>query len=187
MKTALKDIASIQTGIFAKPIAKGEVVYLQTRHFDDEGQLSSILYPDLNADSISAKHLLQDGDVLFAAKGNKNFAAIYESKNPAAVASTSFFVIRLLEEYHDKIIPEYLVWFINQADVQKELKGKAIGSSISSISKQVLEALEISIPVMQTQQSILKIAQLRNKEKKLKMKIELLEDVKIREIINYKL
>ena len=40
-------------------------------------------------------HILRQGDVLFAAKGTKNFAALYESKYHTAVASTSFFVIRV--------------------------------------------------------------------------------------------
>lgn len=95
MKTALKHITNIQTGVFAKPIKDGEIVYLQAKHFNENGQLIGLLHPDLLAESISGKHLLQPGDILFAAKGTKNFAAWYESKNLPAVASTSFFVIRL--------------------------------------------------------------------------------------------
>jgi len=78
LKTILKHIASIQTGVFAKPIQKGEIVYLQSKHFDENGELTEILYPDLNVDSKINKHLLEKGDVLFAAKGTKNFAAWYE-------------------------------------------------------------------------------------------------------------
>ena len=45
------------------------MVYLQAKHFDVNGQLLAALHPDLMADGISEKHLLKDGDVLFAAKG----------------------------------------------------------------------------------------------------------------------
>ena len=186
MKTAIKHIANIRTGIFAKPIPEGQIMYLQAKYFDENGKLISSLHPDLKAENISDKHLLQHGDVLFAAKGTKNFAALYESKNQPAVASTSFFVIRVQEDFQNKILPEFLVWLINHPSSQKILKGKAMGTSIVSISKSALEELEIPIPDLQKQRSILKIKQLRNSEKKLKQQIEMLLEKQIQQqIINY--
>lgn len=185
MKTTIGHIGIIQTGIFAKPLSQGEIVYLQARHFDENGNLSSILHPDLKTENLNERHLLKQGDVLFAAKGSKNFAAVYESKNQPAVASTSFFVIRLQENFSNKILPEFLVWLINHPISQKFLKGKAIGTSIVSISKSVLSALEISIPDLQTQKAILKINQLHNTEKNLKQQIEILREKQIQQqIIN---
>lgn len=182
MKIALKDIAIIQSGVFAKPISKGEVVYLQAKHFTETGQLQAVLHPDLKADSITEKHLLRSGDVLFATKGSKNFAAVFENHNEPAVASTSFFVIRLHER---NILPEYLVWFINHPTTQRLLKGKAIGTSIVSISKSVLDELEISIPNIETQKAVLKITELRNEEKKLNNEIQSLREKQIQQqIIN---
>jgi restriction endonuclease S subunit len=183
LKVALKHISNIQTGVYAKPTNDGEIVYLQAKHFDENGQLISFLHPDLLAESISDKHLLQQGDVLFAAKGTKNFAAWCESKNLPAVASTSFFVIRLKENTIYKVLPEYLAWYINQPVSQKILKGYAMGTSIVSISKAVLEELEISIPDMQSQKAILIISHLRNLEKILKLQIEALREKQIQQQI----
>jgi len=180
LKTLVKNITSIQTGIFAKPAGSGEVVYLQSRHFDEYGQLLASLHPDLIADGISEKHLLKDGDVLFAAKGVKNFAAVYESHNEPAVASTSFFVIRLTAK---KVLPEYLAWFLNSHPTQAILKAQAIGTSIASISKVVLEGLEITVPSIETQKAILQITNLRNKEKALRQKIETLREKQIQQQI----
>lgn len=181
----LKEIAEIHTGAFAKPTISGEIVYIQAKYFDQKGNLISTLHPDLNHDEISEKHLLKEGDILFAAKGTKNFAACYESKNQPAVASTSFFVIRIRGNYQDKVLPEYLRWYLNNPNSQKFLKGKAIGSSIVSISKSVLEELEITIPDLQTQESILNITHLRSKEKFLNSKIETLKEKQIQQqIIN---
>ena len=185
MKLTLGHIANIQTGIFAKTIPSGEIVYLQAKHFNETGHLNSILHPDLKKDNIAEKHFLIQGDILFAAKGTKNFAAWYESKNQPAVASTSFFVIRINENFQNKILPEFLAWFINHPNSQKILKGKAIGTSIVSISKPVLEELEISIPDIQTQKAILKITQLRNTEIELKQRIKILREKQIQQqIIN---
>ena len=180
MKTLIKNITCIQTGLFAKAAGIGEVVYLQSRHFDEYGQLLTTLFPDLMADGISDKHLLRQGDVLFAAKGTKNFAALYENRNKPAVASTSFFVIRLTDK---KVLPEYLAWFLNNHSIQTLLKGQAIGTSIPSISKQVLENLEIFVPGIETQNAILQITKLRNKEKALRQEIERLRDKQIQQQI----
>ncbi len=141
--------------------------------------------PNLKTDHITGKHFLKDGDILFAAKGTKNFAAWYETKNEPAVASTSFFVIRLQKNFYKKILPEFLVWFINHPVSQKFLKGKAIGTSMVSISKAVLGELEISIPFIKTQKAILKINNLYKEEKKLKQQIESLREQQIQQqIIN---
>lgn len=158
------------------------VVYLQSKHFDENGQLNSSLHPDLLADTISEKHLLRPGDVLFAAKGTKNFAAVYENQNTVAVASTSFFVIRLTD---NNVLPEFLAWFLNHPATQKMLKGQALGTSIASISKAVLEELEITVPDNKKQKLILTIYQLRNTEKRLKQQIENLREKQIQQqIIN---
>ena len=180
MKKLLKDLAQIQTGLFAKPYGNGELVYLQSKHFDEYGQLHSVLRPDLVAEGISEKHLLKDGDVLFAAKGTKNFAAVFENYNEPSIASTSFFVIRPIDK---NVLPQYLAWFLNNHSTQTLLKGQAIGTSIASISKQVLENLEITVPNIETQKSILQITKLRNKEKSLKQKIETLREKQIQQII----
>ncbi|MCR6640097.1 MAG: restriction endonuclease subunit S [Sporocytophaga sp.] len=185
MKKTLGEISTIQTGIFAKTASEGEIVYLQAKDFDELGQLNSVLHPNLKGDNLTQKHLLGHGDILFAAKGSKNFATWYESKNPPAVASTSFFVIRIQEQFKGEIMPEFLVWFINHPKSQQFLKGQAIGTAIVSISKAVLEELEILIPDLQTQSAILKITQLRNNEKSLKQQIEILREKQIQQqIIN---
>lgn len=161
MKKPLSHLAAIQTGVFAKTIAVGDIVYLQAKHFDENGVLLNILHPDLLEEGISNKHILQPGDVLFAAKGTKNFATVYESKNPTAVASTTFFVIRISDS---ALLPEYLAWTLNHPNTQSFLKRNAIGSAMLSISKAVLGDLEIMLPTIEKQKCILKIAALSKKE-----------------------
>ncbi len=180
MKSTLKHITNIQTGVFAKPIQKGEIVYLQAKHFDENGELTETLYPDLNADNKLNKHLLKKGDILFAAKGTKNFAACFENEEMPAVASTSFFVIRLNEK---NVLPGYLTWFLNHPATQALLKGYAKGTSIASISKVVLSELEIPIPDIHKQEIILKIYKLRNREKKIVQQIENLREIEIQNLL----
>ena len=176
MKTRLGDIAKIQTGIYGKTVSQGDIVYLQAKHFDENGNIRSILHPDLLVNGLTDKHLLQEGDIIFAAKGSKNFAALYEQRNQAAVASTSFFVIRLNNSFRELVLPGYIVWFLNLSSSQLYLKGRAIGTSIVSISKTVLDEMEISVPSIRTQQTILQVFKLINQEKSLKFRIETLHE-----------
>lgn len=181
MKAKLKNIASIHTGTHAQTEINGDIIYLHVKHFNEHGKLRSKLIPDVIKESISERHLLQNGDILFAAKGTKNFATWYETKNSPAIASTSFFIIRITENFREKLIPEYLVWFINQPVTQNYLKGNAIGTSIASISKSVLSDLEILIPDINTQRSVINISRLRNTEKDLIHQLENLKESQIQQ------
>jgi restriction endonuclease S subunit len=168
LKTELKQIANIQTGVFAKSVAKGDIAYLQPKYFNEMGKLTTKLEPDLNSVGISEKHILKQGDVLFAAKGSKNFAARFDLEDMYAAASTSFFVIRIFDK---SILPEYLTWFLNHQTTMRYLKAFARGTSIASISKEVLNDLEIIIPSIKKQQLIFKIDNLRSTEKQITMKL----------------
>ena len=66
---------------------------------------------------------------------------------------------------------------------KRQLKNFARGTSIASISKAVLDELEIFIPDLKTQELILNITQLRNTEKKLKQEIEILREKLIQQLI----
>lgn len=180
MKKLFSQLTEIQTGLFTKPLGEGDVIYLQVKHFDENGQLQSVLHEDLLSDYISDKHLLKNGDVLFAAKGTKNFATVYEDHNRPAVASTSFFVIRPISR---EILSEYLAWFLNSHATLTLLKSQAIGTSIPSISKHVLENLEIAVPSIEIQKTILEITKLRIIEQELKQKIETLREKQIQQQI----
>ena len=185
MRIALRNIASIKTGAFAKPYSEGDIAYLQANHFNKNYQLTTPVHSFIKDNSLADRHLLIPGDILFAAKGTKNFAAWYKDNDIPAVASTSFFVIRLIDDFQNKILPGFLAWYINHPISQRFLKMRARGTSMVSISKSVLQELEIPIPDKQTQQTILKIAHLHITEKELRRKISILREKQIQQkIIN---
>jgi restriction endonuclease S subunit len=96
------------------------------------------------------------------------------------VASTSFFVIRLRDK---TILPAYLAWYLNSNKAQQELKAQAIGTGIPSISKQVLEMLELNVPTLEKQEAVLKISTLFEREKRIRIEIELLREHQIQQYI----
>jgi restriction endonuclease S subunit len=176
LKTTLKHISTIQTGIYAQTVSSGTVVYLQAKHFNESGYFYDTVVPDLPLNNQTEKHLLNNGDIIFAAKGSKNFAAQYESKNGPCVASSTFLVIRLNDKFRSEILSEYLVWFLNHSRTQDWLKIKARGSSIPSISKTELQDLEISVPSVEKQRRILIIDLLQKRERQLIKQIQALKE-----------
>ncbi|MCY4293120.1 MAG: restriction endonuclease subunit S [Roseovarius sp.] len=74
-----------------------------------------------------------------------------------------------------KILPEFLVWWINQPTSQSYLAPQSMGTMIKMVGKWSLEDLEISVPSLQRQRKIADFFNLSVKER------QLLEEIK-----NYK-
>ena len=183
MKLSLKNLASIQTGIYEKPDVTGEVVYLQAKDFNEDGRLHFDLPLTLNISNKVRKNLLRDGDVLVNARGIKNFAVKYSDLMGMAVASSTFMVIRIKSGYIDRVLPDYLIWLINHAKSQGYLKVSATGSSLTSISKGVLEELEVLLPPIEDQEEILKLNQLWTLEKQKRAKRDALMEQLIQHVL----
>jgi restriction endonuclease S subunit len=175
----INDIAHIQTGVYEKPKAFGEIYYVQARHFDNNRKFIESVTPDLIYDKKLEKHFLQKGDVLVAARGFDYFAVDYKGIIGPAVASSTFIVLRP----KPNILSEYLAWFINHPKTQNALNECSKGTSIQSITKNDIGDLPILIPTLYKQEVILKIESLRQQELHLKKQIELLRYSVIQETI----
>ena len=161
--TKLHNIATIQTGVFAKTSPNPNALYLQQSDFDGNGELRNTAQPTIVADN--PRHLLTAGDLLLASKGNNNMCVIVPGIEQKCVASPSFLVIRL----HDKsaILPEFVAWYLNLPTVQNTLAAQARGTSIMSISKATLGELEIPIPSIEKQKKYIKLSKLQKREQQL--------------------
>lgn len=166
----LKNITSVTTGYYQKPDPSGNAYYLHGKHFDQEGNLKAdaVLSRDIWIDERTQKHLLEDKDLLFIAKGDNNRACMYYERYGRAVASSLFFVIRVDA---DLLIPEYLRWYINASSTQRKLELFSRGSHIPSISKKLLGELEVFAPPLAIQRQILEVDELWQKEKNITQQI----------------
>ena len=179
MKTQLKNIAEVKTGVHAAPFLEGDSIYLQTKDLDSFGNIINPLHPCLLSGKKELQnHLLQNGDVVFAAKGSNNVAlTIHSGLFSKGFVSTAFQIIRLRIECRPLITPQYLSWYLNQPKAQLVLKSQIRGSSPPSIPITAVKDLEIDIPNLATQKTILKIEELRTREKQLKYDIERLNEI----------
>lgn len=97
-----------------------------------------------------------DGDILFAAKGARFYAACVAAALPNAVCVPAFFHVRVRREA--ALDPEFLAWQINQMPCQRQLLQAAEGSSLLSIRRAVLEQLVLAVPPIAEQRRIVALA-----------------------------
>lgn len=169
MQQKIKDIADIQIGYqFRKKIEPergGTLQVVQIRDFDENQSLNQEGLCRITIDQLSEKYLVHKNDILFLARGHRNFAVPVIDSIEGTIAASHFFVLKMKTE---KVIPEYLAWFINQAPAQGYLHNLARrGTHMPIIPKSVFENLKVQIPDIETQKKIVKLNTLIDKEKTL--------------------
>lgn len=161
MNVKIKDIVRIQSGVYQKELPEGDAIYLQIKDFNNLKLSDNQLKRTVIVTENLSKHLLHKGDLLFAAKGTSNFCVNYPPEIGIAVASSAFFVIRVIDK---NTLPDFIAWFLNLPETLNKLSAQAVGSTIPSITKQMLEELSLNLPDIQTQQKIIDFSKLQKKE-----------------------
>lgn len=115
----------------------------------------------IDLEDINPNQLLNKGDILFMAKGNNNFATLYDSEKPA-VAVSLFFIVR---PNPNLVNPEFLTWFLNSSSAQSYFHEQRLGASVGNIRKDALESLEVVLPSLERQDQIANLNKLMRKEK----------------------
>lgn len=184
MKIKLSNISQFQSGIYEKPDINSDTLYLQSVHFSRSGTFDKPVKPQLKLNNKLEKHILKEGDLLFAAKGLNNFAAVYHTSIGKAVASSSFIIIKISEDKKQLIQPDYLAWFITHHKQIKLTHQQQLGTTIPSISMKQLAELEIDIPPIKDQQNIVAFHRLREKEKELVLSREEWKDKQIQQFLS---
>lgn len=100
---------------------------------------------------------LQAGDILFVARGSRNYATLVDSSVPdrQAVAAPHFYVIRCTSK---QVLPDFLAWQINHGPCQRYFEREAEGTLTKSIRRSVIAQTAIVVPPLETQQSIVGLA-----------------------------
>lgn len=157
----LGEIAQILSGLYMKGNPTGEIAYLQVKDL-------LMLSPETTASRIEYTpkldyYMLKKGDLLFAGKGTTYLCKEF-NLDILAVPSTTLYIIRL----QSKIIsPEYLCWFLNHPSVVAAVKTVQAGTGTPLIHKPAIENLEIIIPDQKTQQLIVELSTLQEREKEI--------------------
>jgi len=115
---------------------------------------------------------LTTGDILVAARGSHNYAVqvdqLLASTGKQAVAAPHFFVVSL---QNNDILPEFMVWQLNQAPAQRYFEQNAEGTLTKSIRRSVLEDAPVVVPPLAKQRTIIAVASTLREEQKLMQRL----------------
>jgi len=163
----LSKIARIQSGYISRskiePREDGTHFLLQARDIDVKGLTYKAdnlvrFSPDLSRKD----WVLEPDDVLFMARGNRNYSVLIKEIPGQALAAACFFIVRVSS---DRVLPYYLCWYLNQAPVDYYLnRHSGRGVHMPVIKRSVLESIDIPIPSLTIQNKIDKIDLLMRKE-----------------------
>jgi Type I restriction modification DNA specificity domain len=163
----LKKIAKIQSGY----ISRGRIVP------HEDGTCLLMQAKDVSADHLSycpdalvrfmptlsgKDWSLEPDDILFMARGTRNFSVLIDKLPDSVLAAACFFVVRIS---NSEILPEYLWWYLNQSPVVEYLKRfSGRGVHMPVVRRAVLENFDIPFPPIKTQRQISEINKLLQKE-----------------------
>lgn len=163
----LGELAEIRAGhpfrgaILEDPMGAVRVVQMKDVATSGDIDWSGVVRTDI--ESKKPLESLMVGDVLFASRGTRFYAACIDSVPGLAVCSPHFFHLRLRSP--DRVLPRFLTWQINQPPIQQVLQQFAEGSSQLSIRRGVLERLSIALPAIEKQATIVQLVQHAQHEK----------------------
>lgn len=166
----LGEVATVQLGITfrgadaARHDPNGTHQLIRIGDISEDGEIRAAEPNRVRIDEASAGRVeLRDGDVVLAARGTRMTAAVFDGSFPAVVGS-QFCIIR---PDPDRLLPAYLRWFLNLPSIQENLLSRARGSYVRSLPSGALADLDIRVPAIGRQRAMVKIHELRLREKQL--------------------
>jgi restriction endonuclease S subunit len=167
MKTLLTHHVEIQGGhpfrgsITADPEGNGYA--LQIRDASPEGVADWTALTRTSLDSYKNIVWLRPGDIVFAARGQNNYALCFDEVPVPTVCSQYFFLLRVKSS---ALLPGFLAWQMNRQPAQRYFAQHAEGSDQIGIRRGVLEALPIVVPCIEQQRQIAALDKAAHEERK---------------------
>jgi restriction endonuclease S subunit len=165
MKKKLRHIASIQMGYPFRTGLEwtecGNFRVIQMKDIDDNSQLDVGDLATVDLANLKDRYRVRLGDVLFRSRGRLNTATLVDINVGDVAAAAPLLVIRADA---DKVLPEYLAWWINHPKSQTYLNRQASGTASRMINKKAVTEMMIEVPPLARQERIATVARLVDRE-----------------------
>jgi hypothetical protein len=165
----LTQLCAVQTGYTARgrlqPAEQGGVLALQLRDISPRNSIAWDRLTRIRLDDVAERYFVRSGDVVFRSRGERSTAAAIDGSIPEPALAV--LPLMILRPDPQLLSGDYLAWAINQPPAQRQLGGEAQGTSLRMVSRSSLENLAIPVPDLLTQQRILQIAALAQREREL--------------------
>jgi hypothetical protein len=170
----LKKIAKIQSGYINRgkidPRDDGTCLLLQAKDIDADNLSCRTEYLVRFMPRLSSKDwFLKSDDILFMARGARNFSVLIDKMPDNVLAAACFFIVRISDF---ETLPEYLCWYLNQSSVEEYLRrfsGRAVHMPV--VRRAVLESIDIPLPPIKIQKQVSEMTMLLQREQDLYKKL----------------
>lgn len=166
----LRKIAKIQSGYISRgkiePHDDGSHLLIQARDVDaDRLSYRTDKIIRFSPDLSHKDWVLKQDDLLFMARGARNYSILLKKIPDQVLAAACFFIIRLSSK---EVLPDYLFWYLNQAPVDRYVRRHSgRGVHMPVVRRSVLENLDIPLPNMEIQKKVAELEALRKEQEDL--------------------
>lgn len=163
----LREVASVQTGysfraaLDVRPDAAVAAIQMRDLGSDLQVNLASLDRVDV---APNASHWVRSGDIVVRSRGDSTASAIVAEDPGWAVVAAPLLRVRVSS---NRLLPEYLNWYLNQPKTRAALARSAEGSNVKMISLPSLEALEVEVPPLERQTALVELASLLARSREL--------------------
>ncbi len=166
MRALLKSIATVQVGYsFRSRLEQSEAGSVAVIQMKDLRGDNTVDCGDLvRVDMVEPKghHFVRKGDLVFRSRGLVTTSAVLLDDPGKAVVAAPLLRIRINDD--DRVLPEYLNWYIAQRGAQQFLDSRAKGTFQKMIGKEAIGELSVELPTLEKQKNIVEMASLSARE-----------------------
>lgn len=171
----LKDLANVKTGlVISRKKSKLEQNAIATyklltlNNVSDDGIICDDSFEEFFSNEELDKHYFTEvGDVLL--RLSQPFTSIYIDDLHENLLIPSYFAV--IKVNSDKLLPQFLSWYLNTSYIKHELERAHSGSRILSTNQKAINHLPISLIPIEKQKAIINLYNLHQREKLLLNKL----------------
>lgn len=157
----LNQLCDFRFGASTAVSSIGDLACVQGRDFNEDGVYINKEVQFVNESALKYSRYLASGDILFSTKG-KIFSAVWQNQVPYAIATGTFIILSLKVDF---VLPEYLSLFLNSKKAKRYFDIYTKAGTVIHIGKKDIELLEVEIPPMENQVTLVKAHDLLIEEK----------------------
>jgi len=136
----------------AESLESGETPIVQLKNVGFENGIDWSAVTHVKLPSGREPRWLLNDDVLFSARGGKNYAYPVIDPPKKSVCAPQFYIVRVREK--EKLHAAFLAWQLNQSPAQNYIRRMSEGSNIQSIRREEIEKLPLALPPLKNQREI---------------------------------
>ncbi len=158
----ISDIATVQMGYSFRSRLEasenGNIAVIQMKDLLDDNSVDFSGLMRIDMHNLKEQHFVRRGDLVFRSRGQVNTSAVIRDNPGKSVIAAPLLRIRITN--FKNVLPEYLNWYISQADAQRYLTSVQAGTSVNMIRSKELEEMPVHLPSLKMQNNIVELAAL---------------------------